>query len=66
MITVDCDVLDADGGTRTASIDNDLRFLNHSSRPNAEFRGQHLYAVRNIQSGDEVTFHYGDDWEDVE
>jgi SET domain-containing protein len=46
--------------------ENALRFLNHSSKPNAEFRGAGLHAVRNIQPGEEVTFHYGDDWEDVE
>lgn len=41
-----------------------LRFLNHSNDPNAEFQGADLYALRNIQPGEEVTLHYGDDWED--
>jgi len=45
---------------------NALRFLNHSSHPNAEFLGPDLHAVRNIQPGQEITFHYGPDWEDVE
>ena len=45
---------------------NDLRFLNHSSRPNAEFLGLELHAIRNIQSGAEVTIHYGDAWQDVD
>jgi len=44
---------------------NDLRFLNNSSNPNAEFRGCELHAIRNIQPGDEITFHYGDEWDDV-
>ncbi len=44
---------------------NELRFLNHSSDPNAEFIGADLHALRNIQPGAELTFHYGDDWEDV-
>ncbi len=45
---------------------NALRFLNHSSDPNAEFVGYELHALRNIQSGAELTIHYGDDWEQVE
>ena len=43
-----------------------LRFLNHSQRPNAEFSGLELYAIRNIQPGHEVTIHYGEAWEDVD
>lgn len=42
---------------------NELRFLNHSGQPNAEFRGLELFAIRNIQPGTEITFHYGDEWE---
>ncbi len=45
---------------------NALRFLNHSSDPNAEFVGADLFAIRNIQPGTEVTFHYGEAWEEVE
>jgi SET domain-containing protein len=45
---------------------NELRFLNHSSDPNAAFWGLDLYAIRNIQPDVELTFHYGEAWEDVE
>jgi SET domain-containing protein len=45
---------------------NELRFLNHSSSPNAEFIGAELHALRNIEPGHEVTFHYGDEWEGVD
>ncbi len=41
---------------------NDLRFANHSSRPNAIFLGDELIALRPIEPGEEITFHYGDDW----
>lgn len=44
---------------------NELRFLNHSSRPNAEFLGPDLHAIQNIQPGQEITFHYGEEWEDI-
>ncbi|MGD8379533.1 MAG: SET domain-containing protein-lysine N-methyltransferase [Gammaproteobacteria bacterium] len=44
---------------------NELRYLNHSSRPNAEFDGFDLYAIEDIPAGAEITFHYGDDWDDV-
>jgi len=45
---------------------NELRFLNHSRKPNAEFYGPKLYALRNIQAGEEVLLDYGPDWTDVE
>ena len=44
---------------------NDLRFLNHSSDPNAEFDNDELYVIRTIQPGEEITFHYGEDWKTV-
>ncbi len=44
---------------------NSLRYLNHSSRPNAEFDGVELYSTRVIRPNDEITIHYGDDWDDV-
>lgn len=37
---------------------NQLRYLNHSDRPNAEFEGFDLYARRTIGPGDEVTINY--------
>ncbi len=58
--------VDEDGNQFGIRGDNELRFLNHSREPNAEFSGVDLYALRNIQPGCEVTFHYGDDWEDVD
>ena len=42
-----------------------LRFLNHSGKPNAEFDGDRLYARRVIPQDEEITFHYGEEWEDV-
>ena len=41
---------------------NELRFVNHSRDPNAEFEGAELYAVRNIQPGHEITLDYGEAW----
>ncbi|MCC5831146.1 MAG: SET domain-containing protein-lysine N-methyltransferase [Phycisphaeraceae bacterium] len=41
---------------------NALRFVNHSTRPNAAFYGRTLEAIRTIQPGEEITHHYGDDW----
>jgi SET domain-containing protein len=42
-----------------------LRYLNHNACPNSEFRDLDLYALRTIRSGEEITFHYGEEWEDV-
>lgn len=40
---------------------NLLRFINHSNKPCAEFRGFELFALENIQAGREITVDYGDD-----
>lgn len=52
------------GGWHLVDGKNALRYLNHSPEPNAEFDGARLYALRNIEVGEEITFHYGDEWED--
>lgn len=46
-------------------ITNELRFMNHAPEPNAEFDGTTLevWACRPIASGEEITIHYGEDWE---
>ncbi len=43
---------------------NILRFVNHSRRPNAEFYGPELFALRTIRPGEEITFNYGEDWDE--
>jgi SET domain-containing protein len=41
---------------------NMFRYLNHSEDPNAEFDGYDLFALRDIEEGEEITFNYeGDD-----
>ncbi|NCO18878.1 MAG: SET domain-containing protein [Gammaproteobacteria bacterium] len=42
---------------------NEMRFLNHSATPNAEWWGDELYALCRIERDEEITFHYGEDWE---
>lgn len=42
--------------------DNEMRFLNHSGQPNAEFYETDLYALRDIAAGEEITFDY--QWEE--
>jgi len=54
------------GGWHLIDGKNDLRFVNHSSKPNAEWDESDLYALKTIQEGDEITFHYGDEWEGVD
>ncbi|QOC21928.1 SET domain-containing protein [Wenzhouxiangella sp. AB-CW3] len=43
---------------------NELRFLNHSAKPNADWWGNELYAIRNIAADEEITFDYG--WDEPE
>ncbi len=45
---------------------NALRFLNHADAPNAEFAGQDLYAICDVEPGAEILIHYGEGWEDHE
>ena len=40
-----------------------LRWLNHSKNPNVEFTGPNLLAIATINQGDELAFHYGEEWE---
>ena len=54
-----------DGSSRS----NIARYANHSCRPNSEsmiYRGQvFIKSVRNIEVGDEITYHYGKDYYDA-
>ncbi len=52
-----------DGGWRGIDGTGVLRFLNHSRTPNVEFDGSELHAIVAIKPGDELTFHYGEEWE---
>lgn len=42
---------------------NEMRFLNHARPANAEWYDTDLYALRDIEAGEEITFDYGEDWE---
>ncbi len=42
---------------------NILRYLNHAAQPNVGFEGCDLFSLEDIQAGDEVCFHYGDEFE---
>ncbi|MCB1019463.1 MAG: SET domain-containing protein [Bryobacterales bacterium] len=62
-------VYEGDGETEEwCGVDgaNELRYMNHSSRANTEFLGVELFALRDIEAGEELTFHYGDEWAGVE
>ena len=52
-------VLEDEGSYRGVKVVNQLRYLNHSPKPNADFWGTELYATRAIKPGEEVTFDYG-------
>ena len=45
---------------------NLLRYLNHCRPGNTEFESAELYARIDICKGDELTFDYGDEWQDHE
>ncbi len=43
--------------------ENLLRYINHTTTPNAEFDGFDLYAIRDIEPDEEITIDYGDEFE---
>ncbi|MBB6086893.1 SET domain-containing protein [Wenzhouxiangella marina] len=43
---------------------NEMRFLNHDAEPNADWWGTDLFAIRDIEADEEITFDYG--WDDEE
>lgn len=45
-------------------VTNILKYANHSNSPNAVADGVYLYALRTIRPGEEITWHYGPDWEE--
>lgn len=53
-----------DGQWKGLQVENVLKFANHSDSPNVEVVGTEMYAIKPIQEGQEITFHYGEDWED--
>lgn len=53
-------------GTVTGIVgSNDLRFLNHSLKPNAVFWGAELFALGQIEPETELTIDYGEEWAHV-
>jgi SET domain-containing protein len=59
-------VEDEDGKLFGIDGQNDLRFVNHSHQPNAIFLGDELVTLRAIRPDEEITFHYGEEWEDLD
>ena len=57
---------DGKGGWKGLFVTNDIRYANHSKNGNAELDGVYLYATKDIFTGEEITFHYGEDWNDYE
>ncbi len=44
--------------------ENELRYVNHHTDPNAAFYDAELYAERQITAGQEITHHYGQAFDD--
>jgi SET domain-containing protein len=58
-------VQDGDGVIGIKGL-NQLRYLNHSAKPNAALWGTELFALRKIEPGTEVTIDYGEEWKQSE
>ena len=57
-------LIDEQGVERGIRGRNALRFLNHGTVPNAEFRDAELYTIRNVQPGAELLIDYGEAWDE--
>jgi len=55
-------LIDENGSESGIRGRNALRFLNHGEPPNAEFQGEELFTLRNVQPGAEVLIDYGEAW----
>ncbi|MGD8576996.1 MAG: SET domain-containing protein [Thiohalophilus sp.] len=60
-------VLWCDDGKSAREVICDFRFINHAKNANvAYYDDLTVVAIRNIQPGEELTHHYGDEWEEDE
>lgn len=50
------------GEWKAIKVKNVLKYANHSKEPNTQVCQFDMYALREIQDGEEITFDYGDDW----
>ena len=55
-------ILDDDGTGYGIDGQNEMRWVNHSDNPNAQFYEEEMYALRTIHAGEEITYYYGDEW----
>jgi SET domain-containing protein len=46
-------------------VTNDARYVNHSVAPNAGLFDDGLWSIEAIRAGEEITHHYGVEWDDV-
>ncbi len=55
-----------DGTPAGFLITNEARYVNHARDANAAFFGRELWSLRPIRKGEEITHHYGPDWDDLD
>ena len=51
------------GDWQGMEVTNILKYANHSKMPNVEVLGREMYAIKKINSGEEITFDYGEEWD---
>lgn len=44
-------------------IENEFRYMNHDSDPNCHLDGLVVYAMRDIEKGEELTWDYGEEFQ---
>ena len=54
------------GDDEGMEVTNDAKYVNHSSTANAGYFDEGVFALRDIEPGEEITHYYGEGWSDVE
>ena len=55
--------IEDDHGWTGLNVTNNLKYANHSKKPNSYLEKTSMYALVDILEGDEIFFDYGDEWE---
>lgn len=55
--------IEEEGVLNPFTVSNDMKYANHSDNANSGLYLKELYAERDIEVGEEITFHYGEEWD---
>ena len=57
--------IEEDGSEKGMEVTNEARYVNHDANPNAAYFDTHVWSLRKISKGEEITHDYGAEWADL-